>query len=148
MKLNKLFIALGVILAGMMAMPSSASAQQRMDPEEEQKRLYESIDAEISRLESSLELSDWQTFMVDSIYTHDYLAMYQELKDLQSKKVENTHIYYSIQDKWMESIYQAYQKVFDEDQWAKYLKGGAARAKKTRDKRAAEIEKNAAKVKK
>ena len=32
---------------------------------------------------------------------------------------------------------QAMHKVFDEEQWAKYLKGGAAREKKQRDKRAA-----------
>ena len=36
-----------------------------------------------------------------------------------------------------EQIYQAMHKVFNEEQWEKYLKSGAARDKKARDKRAA-----------
>ena len=43
-------------------------------------------------------------------------------------------MYYDVQYKWMDKIYDAYGKLFDEDQWAKYLKSGAAREKKTRDK--------------
>ena len=42
----------------------------------------------------------------------------------------------------MEQIYNAFSKVFDEDQWAKYLKQGAAREKKARDKRAAKRKSN------
>ena len=41
------------------------------------------------------------------------------------------------EDKWEEQIYTAMEKVLDEKQWAKYLKTGAAREKKARDKRAA-----------
>ena len=51
--------------------------------------------------------------------------------------MSNVDIYQTTQDKWAEQIYNALQKVFDEDQWAKYLKSGAARDKKARDKRAA-----------
>ena len=35
----------------------------------------------------------------------------------------------------MEQMYQALRKVFDDKQWTKYLKSGAARDKKMRDKR-------------
>ncbi len=110
--------------------------------------MYEALDAEISRMEQSLHLDDWQLFMVDSIYTHDYMAMMQELQDLQGKKVSSNDIYLNVQDKWMEAMYQAFSKVFDEEQWSKYLKSGAARNKKARDKRAAAVEKSSAKVKK
>lgn len=123
-------------------------AQQKQDPEEQQKKMYEAIDKEIERLESSLNLEDWQVFKVDSIYTHDYMAMTEELQELSKKKVENTDIYYSVQDKWMEQIYNAFHKVLDEEQWAKYLKSGAERAKKNRDKRAASVEKASSKSKK
>ena len=81
-------------------------------------------------------------FYVDSILTHDYQAMRDELMVKSAAKVSNTDIYVQIQDKWMEQIYNAFSKVFDEDQWAKYLKQGAAREKKARDKRAAKRKSN------
>jgi len=137
MKLHKLLIALIIGLAS----TTVSFAQQKQDPEEQQKKMYEAIDKEIERLENSLDLEDWQVFKVDSIYTHDYMAMTDELQELQKKKIENLEIYYDVQDKWMEQIYQSFSKVFDEDQWAKYLKQGAERAKKNRDKRAAKSKK-------
>ncbi len=36
----------------------------------------------------------------------------------------------------MEAIHQSYLRFLNEEQTAKYLKGGAAKAKKARDKRA------------
>ena len=89
------------------------------------------------RNERILELEDWQSFYVDSILTHDYDALRVELKSLQAAKMSNADVYQQVQDKWAEQIYVALQKVLDEKQWAKYLKNGAAREKKARDKRAA-----------
>ena len=110
---------------------------QEMTAEEKkaEKEFYESVEREIERLTNSLKLEDWQVFYVDSILTHDYKAMQDELRALQAKKVTNTDMYYDIQYKWQDCIYEAFQKVFDEDQWTKYLKSGAARDKKTRDKK-------------
>jgi hypothetical protein len=112
-------------------------AAQEMTAEEKkaEKEFYESVEREIERLTNSLKLEDWQVFYVDSILTHDYKAMQDELRALQAKKVTNTDMYYDIQYKWQDCIYEAFQKVFDEDQWTKYLKSGAARDKKTRDKK-------------
>ena len=114
-------------------------AAQEMTAEEKkaEKEFYESVEREIDRLANSLKLEDWQVFYVDSILTHDYKAMQEELKELQQKKVSNTDMYYDIQYKWLDRIYEAYQKVFNEEQWAKYLKSGAARDKKNRDKKRA-----------
>lgn len=123
------------------------SAQQPKSPEDLEKALFEAIDSQVEKLENQLGLEDWQSFKVDSIMTHDYKAMQDELQKLSSKKVENTDLYYQVQDKWYEQIYNAYHKVFNEEQWAKYLKQGAAREKKARDKRAAQVEKAAAKLK-
>ena len=100
------------------------------------------IQTEVTKLETSLDLETWQVFYVDSILTHDYQAMRDELMVKSAAKVSNTDIYVQIQDKWMEQIYNAFSKVFDEDQWAKYLKQGAAREKKARDKRAAKRKSN------
>ena len=64
-------------------------------------------------------------------------ALRQELNGLRTAKVSNTDIYQVTQDKWAEQIYLSLQKIFTEEQWNKYLKSGAARDKKARDKRAA-----------
>ena len=122
-------------VAMMLFMPFAfAFAQEEAD---EEKLFQESMEKEISRLEQSLDLEDWQVFYVDSILIHDTTAMRDELKALRDAKVSNTNVYIQTQDKWTEKMYQAYKKIFDEKQWEKYLKSGAARAKKARDKRAA-----------
>ena len=116
----------------------SLAAQNMTDAEKKaEKEFRESLDREIDRLTGLLKLEDWQVFYVDSILNHDYKAMQAELKVLQEQKVSNTDMYYDIQYKWQDRIYEAFQKIFDEDQWAKYLKTGAARDKKTRDKKRA-----------
>ena len=116
----------------------SLAAQNMTDEEKKaEKEFRESLDREIDRLTGLLKLEDWQVFYVDSILTHDYTAMQEELKDLQSKKVSNADMYYDIQYRWQDKIYDAFGKIFDEDQWAKYLKSGAARDKKNRDKKRA-----------
>lgn len=104
---------------------------------EEQKRMREAIDAQIEDYTQLLDLQDWQIFYVDSIMTHDYEQMRVELSALSTAKVSNSEAYIRVQDKWMEKMYQAFNKVFDKNQWAKYEKSGAAREKKNRDKREA-----------
>ena len=74
---------------------------------------------------------------MDSILTHDFKALQDELESLSKAKVSNSDLFYASQDKWMEQMYQSLNKVFDEEQWGKYLKSGALRDKKARDKRAA-----------
>ena len=114
----------------------TAWAQQQSE-EEQIKQMREMIDRTVENYENMLDLEDWQTFYVDSILTHDYEALRLELRGLQTAKMSNSDVYQQVQDKWAEQIYQSMQKVFDEKQWAKYLKSGAARDKKSRDKRAA-----------
>ncbi|MBR4525149.1 MAG: hypothetical protein IKP15_06345 [Bacteroidales bacterium] len=120
-----------------MLLSLTAWAQQPQNEEEQLKQMREAIDRTIENYENLLGLEDWQTFYVDSILTHDYEALRAELKGLQTAKISNADVYQQVQDKWAEQIYNAMQKVFDEQQWQKYLKSGAAREKKARDKRAA-----------
>lgn len=123
----------------------TAFAQQGIpSPEEQEKKMAEFIDKEIDRFESTLKLEDWQVFYVDSILNHDYRAMQEELNNLMAAKVSNSDIYMKTSDKWMENIYVAFRKVLNDDQWAKYLKSGAARDKKSREKRKAKMEKSSA----
>jgi len=128
------------IVSGVFSLSLSAQAQSA-DEKKAEKDFYESIEREIERLTNMLDLEDWQVFYVDSIMTHDYSAMQAEIQELQRQKVSNADLYYDVQYKWQDKIYEAYEKIFDEQQWAKYLKNGAARDKKNRDKRRAKTQK-------
>lgn len=112
------------------------SAQNPPSPEEQEKQLFEAIDKEIERQTNVLDLADWQIFKIDSTLTHDYKAMSEELAALRQSKVSATSAYMAVQDKWMEAIHQSYCNILNDVQRTKYLKGGAAKAKKARDKRA------------
>ena len=113
---------------------SLAAQEQTADEKKAEKEFNESVEREIDRLTRLLDLEDWQVFYVDSILVHDYKALQAELQELQKQKVSNSNLYYDVQYKWQDRIYEAYEKIFDEEQWAKYLKTGAAREKKSRDK--------------
>ena len=112
------------------------SAQNPPSPEEQERQLYEAVDKEIERQTNVLDLADWQIFKIDSTLTHDYKAMTEELKALSQSKVSSPTAYMAVQDKWQEAIYQSYCRILNEEQRAKYFKGGAAKAKRARDKRA------------
>lgn len=121
-------------------------AQQNPPSQEEQeKKMSEYIQKEVDRLEMTLKLEDWQVFYVDSILNHDLRAMQEEMNNLSSSKVTNYDIYTRASDKWAEKIYVAFRKVLNDNQWQKYLKSGAAREKKAREKRKAKLEKSSAK---
>ena len=112
------------------AMPWLASAQQQEAPS-----LEEQIEKEAERLERVLGLEDWQVFYVDSTLMHDFPAMQAEMKELAESKVANRDMYIMVQDKWMDQIDATYKRIFTEEQWAAYLKQGAAKAQKARAKR-------------
>ena len=109
----------------------SVSAQQK----EEQPDIYEQAEMEADRLQRVLDLEDWQVFYVDSTLKHDYPAMMAEYEELRKAKVENSSMYMAVSDKWMEQIDATYKKIFTDEQWAAYLKQGAAKAQKARAKR-------------
>ena len=112
---------------------------QDPDAQKREKEFFENLDKQITQMTTQLDLEDWQVFYVDSILTHDYQAWQQELNDLQKKKVSNMDIYNEVAYNWQDKIDNALQKVFSDEQWAKYQKNGAARAKKARDKKRAKL---------
>jgi hypothetical protein len=114
----------------------AASAQQQ----EEQPDIFEQVEMEADRLQRVLDLEDWQVFYVDSTLKHDFPAMMAEYEELRKAKVENNSMYIAINDKWMEQIDVTYKKIFTEEQWAAYLKQGAAKAQKARAKRKAKAQ--------
>ena len=118
-----------------LAMLPGVNAAWAQQPEEQD--LYEQVQKETERLQRILELEDWQAFYVDSTLMHDFSAMMADYEKLQSSKVSNTSMYQAAQDKWMEQIDATYKKIFSEKQWNAYLKSGAAKMIKAREKRKA-----------
>lgn len=101
----------------------------------EQPDIFEQIENEADRLQRMLDLEDWQVFYVDSTLKHDFPAMQAELQKLSAAKVANRDMYVQVQDRWMDKIDATYKRIFSEEQWAAYLKQGAAKAQKAREKR-------------
>ena len=128
MKFFRLIIPFAAIM--LFVLPMAAQNQ-----EQQEKQLMEAIDKEVKRLTTILNLEYWQEFYVDSTLTPDFHAMTDELKSLQTAKVENTDLYIGVRDKWMQQIDDTYKRIFTEDQWNKYWKTGGKRAQKERDKR-------------
>lgn len=123
------------MLTLLLAFAPALAAQDEKEPE-----LWERAETEADRLQELLDLEDWQAFYVDSTLKHDLPAMLDEYKELQDSKVSNSSLYYMVQDKWMEKIDQTYRRIFTDEQWAAYLKSGAAKAQKARAKRKAKAE--------
>ena len=113
----------------------SAAQEQQKQPD-----IYEQAETEADRLQRVLDLEDWQVFYVDSTLKHDFPAMMAEYDKLRAAKVSNASMYQVIHDKWMEQIDATYKKIFNPQQWAAYLKSGAAKAQKAREKRKAQAE--------
>lgn len=108
-----------------------ANAQQQP----KQPDIYEQAEMEADRLQRVLDLEDWQVFYVDSTLKHDFPAMMAEYDQLRKAKVANSSMYQDVQDKWMDQIDATYKRIFTPEQWAAYLKQGAAKAQKSREKR-------------
>ena len=127
----KVFIIAASLLFGSFV----ASAQEQKQPD-----IYQQAEAEADRLQRLLELEDWQVFYVDSTLKHDYPAMIAEYDKLRNSKVSNSSMYLAVQDKWMEQIDKTYERIFNPKQWAAYLKSGAAKMQKAREKRKAQAQ--------
>ena len=124
--------ALFIALLFLFAWSLDASAQQGKNDGSD---IYEQAEQEADRLQGLLDLEDWQVFYVDSTLKHDFPAMMSDYEELRKAKFANQSMYQDVHDKWMEQIDKTYMRIFTDEQWAKYLKNGAARAQKARAKR-------------
>lgn len=131
----KIFAAAAALAMSFICASTMAFAQEQEPPD-----MLEIAENEADRLQRLLELNEGQLFYVDSTLKHDYQAMQEEMMKLQAAKVSNSSMYISVQDKWMEAIDRSYKKIFTEEQWAAYLKSGAAKLQKAREKRKAKAE--------
>lgn len=134
MKLNSVVLSACAVVVSMI-FSVSVSAQQQEGPD-----VYQQAEDEADRLQRALDLEDWQVFYVDSTLKHDLSAIMSEYEELQSSKVGNVSMYQAVQDKWMDQIDATYKKIFTEEQWKAYLKTGAGKAIKAREKRKAKAQ--------
>lgn len=116
---------------------SAFGQEQPLTPEQKEKQMYENIQKQVDDMATRLDLEDWQIFYADSILTTNFGALAREFEVLQKQRVSDVEVYSRLQDDCMEKNYNAFHAILSEQQWAKYLKTGAAREKKARDKRAA-----------
>ena len=114
-------IKLAVVAVALFASGFTSFAQQPEGPD-----IYEQAENEADRLQRVLDLEDWQVFYVDSTLKHDLPALMAERDRL---------MYQAVHDKWMDQIDATYRRIFTDEQWAAYLKSGAAKAQKARAKR-------------
>ena len=126
------FVHIAVFFAFLILSGFNAHAQQQ-----EEYDVYEHAENEADRLQKLLDLEDWQVFYVDSTLKHDYPAMIAEYEKLRTSKVSSSLMYQAVQDRWMEQIDNTYKRIFNPQQWAAYLKSGAAKMQKAREKRKA-----------
>ena len=113
----------------------SAFAQEEEGKGEKVMDMDTAAEKEAERLGEVLKLEDWQIFYTDSILRHDYGAMQREVQQLQATGVSRRDLFLDVQDKWMEKADAALEKLFTPAQWKKYLRDGAGRRIKEREKR-------------
>lgn len=133
-----LYIILSMLLFGSVNAIAQEQEEQKVQTPEEMAA------KEADRLGELLKLEYWQVFYVDSTLQHDFTALQDEMNKLQSARVENYDLYMSVRDKWFEQIDNTYKKIFSSEQWALYLKTGAAKNIKAREKRKEKMQKSPA----
>ncbi len=134
--MKKIIPAIAAVFLTAVISPCISNAQEQQEPP----TVTEMAATEAERLERLLGLEYWQVFYVDSTLQHDYQAMKDELTELGKAKVSNSSMYVAVQDKWMDRIDSTYRKYFTDSQWKAYLKSGAAKQQKAREKRKAKSE--------
>lgn len=90
---------------------------------------------EAERLGELLNLEYWQIFYADSILRHDYGCLNEEVLEMRENRMSRNESYQIVQDKWTEKADNALKKILTPEQWKKYLKDGAGRRIREREKR-------------
>ncbi len=112
------------------------SAEALAQNEEPKQKDVPTIAAEAADfLMQVLKLEDYQVFQVDSTLQYNYAGLMAEYDAAKKAGATSVDSYQLIQDKWMNANDTTFFRIFDEKQWAKYLKCSYGRDKKARDKR-------------
>ena len=129
----KRIIAFFLVAAFSCAAGTAAFAQDPQEPDMETV-----INNQIDNLTRVFHLDEVQVFFVDSILHYNFFAMMEEMQEARKVGASNADTYQVVSDKWMDATDMAFEKLFTEELWAKYLKSSYGKEKKRRDKRIAE----------
>ncbi len=125
-----LYMAILVMVA-MFAFSCPDAAAQTEEPLD----LNVLAEEEADKYQRLLDLEDWQVFYVDSTLKANFFQLQVDLENLHKSKVSNTALFQEARDKCWDEIDRNFKKWFTEKQWAAYLKSGAGKAQKMREKR-------------
>lgn len=106
--------------------------------EPQQPNVDEIIAKQLENLTRTFKLDEVQVFYVDSILQYNFRALNDEFDETRKGGASNAETYQAISDKWMDATDQAFERVFTEEQWKKYMKSTYGKEKTRRDKRMSE----------
>lgn len=110
--------------------------------EQKQPSIPEMAASEADNLTKLFDLEYYQTYLVDSILQANMEPMMAELDNVKQSGASNQESYMTVSDKWLDKIDSAFQKIFTEEQWKRYMKSNYGKEKKKRDKRIAKRNKS------
>ncbi len=114
------------------------AAPAALAQEPQQPNVDEIIAKQLENLTRTFKLDEVQVFYVDSILQYNFRALNDEFDETRKGGASNAETYQAISDKWMDATDQAFERVFTEEQWKKYMKSTYGKEKTRRDKRMSE----------
>ncbi len=136
MKANIGFVIVAAAASMILGFNAAAQNQQQKPPDFEQ-----IAEDQADKFCEQLDLNDYQLFYVDSTLKHDLLTWNEEYQKLVMSKVANSTMYQDLWDKWQQATYDSFRRILSDEQWELYLKNGAGKEQRARDKRREKAEK-------
>ena len=130
--MNRLFLLLLFATSLLLSAPA-AMAQEPQEP-----NIDEIVARQLENLTRTFKLDEVQEFYIDSILQYNYRAMNDAFMETKKTGASNAETYQAISDDWMQRTDEAFERVFTEDQWKKYLKSTYGKEKQRREKRMSE----------
>jgi len=129
--MNKTFFTFSIIIS-LLISNISISAQDQEKPKTPEEAAIE----QTTKFRENYCLLSYQTFLVDSILRHDFVALHDEMTKMQKSGMVEMDTYKVVQKKWANQVDSALVKVFNSDQWYSYLRSkGKVKRDKSRDKK-------------
>lgn len=110
-----IILAVAIFASGLVSGLYAQNEDKQPSPEEVAAK-------EVKTLTEYLKLSEAQEFYVDSIITHDYVALKAAIDDLQASGRQDIEIYKQTKEQWTNKMCASLKKVLDDQQYIRYLK--------------------------
>ena len=89
-----------------------------------QKTPIEVASEQAEKLQKELNLKDYQLFLVDSVLQRNFTDLMKEVESMRVAGIQTRESYKSVEEKWTAKTDNAFEKIFDKEQFIKYLKMG------------------------